>query len=165
MTMIIAATGHRPVKFGGYSEEVYNDLVTLAKSYLSEVRPERVITGMALGWDQAWALAAIEEAIPVVAAIPFVGQEAMWQTFQKARYFELLKYCDDVEYICDPGYKPWKMQVRNEWMVDKSDHVCALWNGSDGGTANCVRYAESKAKTITNLWPHWERFRNSKAVA
>jgi uncharacterized phage-like protein YoqJ len=51
-----------------------------------------------------------------------------------------------------------KMQVRNEWMVDSSDGVVALWNGTAGGTANCVRYAEKVGRPIDNLWPTWERF-------
>jgi uncharacterized phage-like protein YoqJ len=34
------------------------------------------------------------------------------------------------------------MQVRNEWMVDHCNDLLAVWDGSDGGTGNCVRYAQ-----------------------
>ena len=61
----------------------------------------------------------------------------------------------EVVFVSEPGYAAWKMQVRNKWMVDNSDLVLALWNGTDGGTANCVRYAEKVGKPITNLWERW----------
>ena len=32
------------------------------------------------------------------------------------------------------------MQKRNEFMVDNSDLVVAVWNGTSGGTANCLAY-------------------------
>lgn len=44
------------------------------------------------------------------------------------------------------------MQLRNKWMVDKSDIVIAVWDGSEGGTNNCVQYATENKKRIINLW-------------
>ena len=41
-------------------------------------------------------------------------------------------------------------------MVDRSDSIVALWNGTSGGTKNCIDYAEKKGKPIINLW---ERFK------
>lgn len=29
-------------------------------------------------------------------------------------------------------------------MVDNSDIVCAVWDGTPGGTANCIKYCKSK---------------------
>lgn len=51
--MIICATGHRPNKLGGYGRDVYARLVKLAYDYLAVQKPDAVISGMALGWDQA----------------------------------------------------------------------------------------------------------------
>ena len=93
--------------------------------------------------------------IPFTAAVPFYGQESMWPESSQEEYNKLLKVAKDVVYICDKGYAPWKMQIRNEWMVDHCDTVLALWNGTDGGTANCIRYAQKKNKPIINLWDHW----------
>jgi len=44
------------------------------------------------------------------------------------------------------------MQTRNIWMVDNCDLVLALWDGSDGGTGNCIKYANKIGKPIVNLW-------------
>lgn len=38
-------------------------------------------------------------------------------------------------------------------MVDNSDFVIAVWNGSPSGTGQTVHYAQSKGKTITIINP------------
>ena len=43
------------------------------------------------------------------------------------------------------------MMKRNKYMVDKSDIVVAVWNGSKGGTANTVKYAKQSGKTIKQI--------------
>lgn len=153
--MIIAGTGHRPDKLGGYGHKPLVHLVNLAEDWLEENKPEKVISGMALGWDYALACAAFNLDIPIIAAVPFKGQESRWPDESQRNYRALLKECEQVVYVCEDGYAVWKMQKRNEWMVDNCDVVLAMWNGSPGGTANCVRYAEKAGKPIVNLW---ERF-------
>lgn len=150
--MIVAGTGHRPNKLGGYGMPATVRLVDLARDWLEENKPEKVISGMALGWDYALAAAAFDLDIPFIAAVPFEGQDKMWPDESKRNYRALLEEADKVVYVCEPGYAPWKMQKRNEWMVDACDTLLAVWNGTSGGTANCVRYADSKGKPIVNLW-------------
>ena len=150
--MIVSGTGHRPNKLGGYGMPATVKLVNLARDWLEENKPSQVISGMALGWDYALAAAAFDLDIPFIAAVPFEGQEKMWPDESKRNYHTLLADASKVEYVCEPGYAPWKMQKRNEWMVDNSDLVLAVWNGTPGGTANCVRYAQQKGIEIVNLW-------------
>ena len=64
--MNVAGTGHRPNKLGGYDDDIYQRLVTLAMTYLEETRPKRVISGMALGWDQALAEAAVNRILSLL---------------------------------------------------------------------------------------------------
>lgn len=45
-------------------------------------------------------------------------------------------------------------------MVDDADRILALWDGSSGGTANCVGYANDIKKPITNLWPVYKMIRD-----
>lgn len=154
--MIISATGHRPSKLGGYSPDIDNLLLKTAVKSL-EGLATNVISGMALGWDMAIAEAAIVLDIPFVAAVPFRGQESRWPKNTQERYFSLLSLAKDVVYVCEDGYAPWKMQKRNEWLVDNSDLVIALWNGTSGGTSNCIKYAEKIDKKIINVWDYWEK--------
>lgn len=163
-TIIIAATGHRPPKLGGYGPRVYADLVKLAEDYLYEYAGESVrgISGMALGWDQAFAEACVGAGIPYIAAVPFKGMSSAWPEAAQRRYDRLLRAAAEVVYVCVPGYAVWKMQKRNEWMVDNCTRLCALWDGSSGGTANCLRYAEkvrgrTGAPFVDNLWNRWDR--------
>lgn len=55
--------------------------------------------------------------------------------------------------VSDEEYKPWLMQKRNEFMVDRVDTVLAVWDGSDGGTGNCVKYAKKIGKHMLRLLP------------
>ena len=156
MSLVIAATGHRPNKLGGYGPDVFNRLVDLAGGYLREHNPSAVISGMALGWDLAFAQAAIEGGIPVHAAVPFPGQERMWPQSSQVLWRGLLDLCVSVTEVSPGPYHAGKMQVRNEWMVDRCDRLCALWDGSNGGTGNCMAYALRDPKvTIDNLWTRW----------
>lgn len=150
--MIVCGTGHRPDKLGGYTDDVFEDLVWEATAWLDANRTtERVISGGALGWDQALAQAAIDLKIPLTLALPFPGFEDRWPTASKTKIYGMMEQAH-VQFVCEPGYAGWKMQERNKWMVDHSDLVLALWNGTPGGTCNCVKYAESKKKPIVNLW-------------
>jgi uncharacterized phage-like protein YoqJ len=150
--MIVAGTGHRPNKLGGYSTEAFHKLVSIAEEWLIENKPEKVITGMALGWDQALARAANKLNIPFVAAVPFEGQPDAWTEESQLYYFYLLGKADEVIETSGKGYAAWKMQKRNQWMVDNADTILAMYDGTSGGTANCIRYATEKNKPIINLY-------------
>jgi nucleoside 2-deoxyribosyltransferase len=45
------------------------------------------------------------------------------------------------------------MQDRNIWMVDHCDALIAVWDGTSGGTANCVGYAKRVGKPIVYIDP------------
>lgn len=156
MTDIIAATGHRPSKLGcGYGNNMHDALTRLACNYLDQVQPASIISGMALGWDQAFAEAGLMLGLPVHAAVPFSGQESQWPTRSKVQWARLIAGCASVTIVCDGGYAPFKMQVRNEWMVDRATRICALWDGSPGGTGNCLKYKSTWPRPVDNLWTEW----------
>jgi hypothetical protein len=60
---IVGCTGHRLQRLGGYSPKVYQRLLDTADMYfyrcVEEDEQITVVSGMALGWDQAFAEAAI----------------------------------------------------------------------------------------------------------
>lgn len=151
--MIIAATGHRPDKLGGYTPEIRATLIRVATEFLAlHPRVSEAVSGMALGWDQAFAHAAINLGIPVVAAVPFKAQADRWPDWSRAYYRKLLDRSRRVVYVSRHGFHADAFQERNEWMVDYSHALVALWNGSRGGTANCIDYARASGRAITNLW-------------
>ena len=158
-TLILSATGHRPNKIGGYSADADTKRCQLAHDFLKPRadRLKHVISGMALGWDMAWAEAALALSISFIAAVPFNGQDSLWPALSQKRYKVLLQHAKKVVVVCAGGYDVWKMQKRNEWMVDNSAAIVALWNGTSGGTANCVRYANLKKVPVVNLWAKWAK--------
>lgn len=155
MGMTIAFTGHRPNKLGGYApNNPIRDWVSdRIRQELIRLKPTMVISGMALGVDQWAAQVACDLGIPFIAAVPFKGQEGMWPGVSKHDYRRLMKEAHEVVVVCEGGYSAHKMQLRNEYMVDRCDVLIAVWDGTPGGTGNCVRYATNKRKNIVQIDP------------
>ena len=156
---VFSGTGHRPPKLGGY--QIQPVLVDFAEMTLIKLGATKVISGMALGWDQALAEAAVNLGRPWVAAIPFSGQESKWPQASQDKYHALLAHASDQVLVSQGGYSPQAMQIRNQWMVDNADWVLALWNGSRGGTYNCIQYASEQGVSIANVYKPWVKFRQS----
>jgi uncharacterized phage-like protein YoqJ len=152
--LIASTTGHRPDKLGGYAPNpIGENAFWSAWRALDHLQPKKVRIGMALGWDQLVAWACLDLGIPYTACIPFKTQAQLWSKEQQLHYRELLYRAEDRIVVCPGGYSPYKMQVRNVYMVDNSDYLIACWNGSDGGTKNAVDYARVKEKDILILNP------------
>lgn len=152
--MRIAGTGHRPDKLGGYLPG--NPIELQVRAWIRDsfyrFRPDAVMSGMALGFDTWLAQEALGMGIPLHAAVPFTGQEAKWTPEAITIYRGLLKRCASVTTLGD-HYRHDLFQKRNAFMVDwltmrGDDKLLACWNGSDGGTAKCVRYAEFRKVCI-----------------
>lgn len=163
--MTYAVTGHRPSKIGGYSDESDDRLLAFAIKTLGALpeypkTPFKVITGMAQGWDQAIARASFALHIPFIAAIPFPNQEALWPPRARERYRDLMKKASEAHTISQGVYTAEKMDRRNRWMVDRCDKLLALWDGSSGGTYNCIKYAEDNDVDVIHLWQQWEPYRH-----
>lgn len=149
--MIVAFTGHRPDKLGGYHvpNPVYNHVCQQIEKVLIEFQPEKVISGMALGVDQWAAYIAYKLNIPFMAAIPFEGQETAWPAKSQQTYQKLVKLASEQVIVSAGKYSGLKMQIRNEWMVNQCDKLIAVYNGDiSGGTFNCIQYAKNVKKDI-----------------
>jgi uncharacterized phage-like protein YoqJ len=168
---IVTVTGHRPKYLkDGYSQATFNTLVDIAETWLSTEKPDSLISGAALGWDLACVQACLNLDILFVAAVPFRNQDAKWLPKQQLAYREQLTKAKEVVYVDEltdpqylvknskPGlYNPYKLLLRNNWMIDQCTEVLALWNNKcEGGTYQAVKYAESKGLTVTNLWGEYE---------
>lgn len=152
---VIAATGHRPQKLGGFSNDVRLKLMGIACEFLINEKPDKVMSGMALGWDMAFAEAALELKIPVLAVIPFNGQEARWPRQAQDKYRIVVSQCETF-YVSSPN--PWGLdhrglfKRRNVWMVNNCTSLCAMWDGSPSGTSHCINCALRKGIPVVNLW-------------
>lgn len=158
----MCVTGHRPSKLPdsktGYdrNNETRVWVRNAMREVLSNIRPNYAYIGMALGADQDFAEVCIEKKIPFDAVVPFRGQESLWPEVSQLYYWDLMRQAVNTHIVCEPGYAAWKMQRRNEEMINLVDKgkVIAVWDGSQGGTANCVKYAKLKKLDIIRIDPN-----------
>lgn len=147
-------TGHRPQKLRRSEKEIKADLECAIQQAITDGYTT-FITGMAYGVD-IWAgqiVVQFMKSIPhlhLIAAVPFNGFENRWPSAYKQEYRELLAQVNLVRYIC-PGYHAGAYQRRNEWMVDRSSLVIAVFNGAPSGTKNTIEYAERKRIQIVQI--------------
>ena len=103
----------------------------------------------------AEAVLLLKEEFPEIileAAIPCEDQPAFWKTNDRKRYYKIAERCD-ISTVLQKRYTNGCMQKRNRYMVDNSDIVIAVWDGSSGGTELTVRYAEKTGKKILPILP------------
>jgi len=151
--LTIAFTGHRPGKLAGK----HNEIIGAIQALLFKLKPDYAIVGMAEGADMLAAAICRMLKLPYEAAVPFEGQSAYYKAESLEAYIKLLEDADKVTLVSEGVYKPWYFQKRNEYMVDNCDLLIAIWDGSPGGTANCVKYAKKVGRKILYLnWETWE---------
>jgi uncharacterized phage-like protein YoqJ len=153
--MILAGTGHRSQKLGGFllPNPTYIALCKEIEIHLLELKPTKVISGLAQGFDSYLAHVALKLKIPVIGAIPFKGQEKAWPESAQRRYHKLISQFESTHIVCEGDYAAYKLQLRNHWMVDHADKILSCHDGSTGGTNNCIIYANLKNKPIINIDP------------
>lgn len=158
--MNIAITGHRPNKLGNdYALtsplilRIKEEIIKIIDHRILQFKDIKLITGMALGIDTLFAKIAIELKIPFIAAIPCIGQESKWPQKSKDIYNQLLSQAYEIVRVTTDEYTPTCMQKRNQWMVDNCNLLIAVWDGTSGGTGNCVKYTQSIKKDIIIIDP------------
>ena len=147
-------TGHRPQKLSRSESAIKSDLEKAIVKAIG-MGYQTFITGMAYGVD-IWAGQIVVELrknnpdLHLIAAIPFPGFESRWSNEWRQAYADLLGKADLVRYIC-PSYNAGAYQRRNEWMVDHSAHLIAVYDGASGGTRNTIDYAKRCGITIEQI--------------
>lgn len=152
--MILAATGHRPHKMGNPRR---GDLLAFAIIKIFHLKPNTVICGLANGWDLACGEAALKFGIPLWTVSPFAGHADRWHIHDRLRRDFLIDHADEHKELY-ADYQPAAYRWRNIWMVNNCQEVLALFNGTEGGTKNCMDYAKSQQRKIHNVWADWEKF-------
>lgn len=147
-------TGHRPDKIELGEKEIKPLLEKAIDKAISEDFVT-FITGMAMGTD-IWAAEIVldrkkkNKNLHLICALPHSGFENRRNFTEKIRFSKIIKKADLVKEIND-HYFTGCYQVRNEWMVDRSNLVIAVFNGQKSGTKNTVDYAIKKGININNV--------------
>lgn len=178
MDKTLCFTGRRPKDLFGYEKEKYRPIVDKLELILEDFYQKgfrKFISGGAQGFDQLafWAVNRLKKKHPDIkniVYIPFIGQEKCWNTliFNKKEYALMLSLADETK-VCSPYLvveDAYKYEVvtalykRNHDMVNDSSTIIGLYPSdlwmnerTKGGTAECLRYAKDKNKTIYQLNP------------
>ena len=137
-------TGHRPEKLTRNEKAIKIDLEKEIRQAVADGL-NVFITGMARGVD-IWAAQIVLQlrgeghGVRLICACPYDGFESGWSQEWQWQYKEILSAADFVKYICE-GYSRSCFQIRNEWMVNHSARVIAVFNGEKSGTKNTIDYA------------------------
>lgn len=137
-------TGHRPEKLTESEKVVIARLEREIQNAITDGF-NVFISGMARGVD-IWAAETViklrdaSEPIKLICALPYDGFEQGWSAEWQERYTRILQTADLVRTIC-PCYSRACFQIRNEWMVEHSSLVIAVYNGKKSGTKNTIDYA------------------------
>jgi uncharacterized phage-like protein YoqJ len=147
-------TGHRPQKLRRPVDDIKVDL---ENEILAAIREgcTTFITGMACGTD-IWAgkiVIRLKDHFPdlkLIAAIPFPGFTESWDLEWQEKYESLISAADLVKVI-SPEFSENAYQARNQWMVDHSGRVIAVYDGKAGGTRNTISYARKNRVQVRCL--------------
>jgi len=147
-------TGHRPEKLQSDEETVRR---ALRRSIDVAIKDGFVtfISGMARGVD-IWAAEEVlgfresRPEIHLICAVPFSGFEQGWDLKWRQRYSAVLSCADWVKIVC-PAFSMNAFSRRNEWMVNHSKRLVAVYGGRPGGTRNTITYAREQNLEIVIL--------------
>lgn len=147
-------TGHRPGKINRSENEIK---LLLEKEIDNAIANGYVtfISGMAPGTD-VWAAQIVldkkntDNNLHLICALPHPGFENRRSDVDKLQFREILEKADVVKLI-NEHYFTGCYQVRNKWMVDRSNLVIAVFNGTKGGTKNTIDYAHKNGVSVRNV--------------
>ncbi len=165
MRCSVAFTGYRPSKLPFLNDTECAEYKALRNAIYSEI--ERLInrdyrfflTGGAIGCDLLAAEAVISlkkkyrrKRIAHELCLPCYHHDDKWSEEDKRRLEEIKKN-SMVTYVSDSEYYNGCMQKRNQYMVDTSSILIAVYDGISGGTKNTVEYAQKKGKKLIIIRP------------
>ena len=152
-------TGYRPQKLAYLKEETGREYQKLYAALTEQIKEalgrgyDYFISGFAEGVDlmAAEIVIALKRdgyEISLEAAMPAMNQTDGWEDLSRGIYYMLLDQAD--RRVCeDRTMTRYSCLRRDEYMVDQSDLVIAVFDGKKGGTDYTVNYARKKKR---DLW-------------
>jgi len=152
---ICCFTGHRPEKlpWGEYEADLRCRRLkrgiaqALEEAYTAGCR--RFLSGMARGCDLYFAEAVLElreryDDVELECVRPCETQADSWPPQEQERYRSILDHCN-YDTLVQHHYDRFCMMRRNRYMVDRSAHIIAVYNGvPKGGTYQTLLLAKRK---------------------
>ena len=178
--MKIGFTGHRPKKVfykhdKAYTQECFELLYDFVEYTIFDYNNEKLSkyifaernlynTGGALGYDTAIAQHILDTKNTLDLYLPYKSYGSNWYSNNDRIRLEKHKHqANKVIYINENNtFCTSIMYERNKHIVDNSDVIIALWDGSKSGTKQCVDYAREQSKKVINIWDNWKEYYENK---
>lgn len=148
----VALTGHRPERLG-YAKDTYGTMdwgrmIDWLKFKIKEYNITDAYCGMANGCDIAYGIAALrlkEEGYPIklhcILPCKNYNSSSVW-------YYPLKKTADEWVELSEEFYKGCD-DARDQYMVDHSDKLFAIWDGNkSGGVWSTIKKAQKSGIDI-----------------
>lgn len=147
-------TGHRTIPSSHLAK--LDGLLSRAIDYVYAEGCREFYTGGALGFDTMAAKKLLSFKIShgdikLIVAVPCENQAEKWQRADREMYEYILANADEVVF-CSEGYTSDCMKRRNEFLADACDVLIAYSGRASSGSAQTVRMAEARGKTVYNLY-------------
>ncbi len=158
-------TGHRPTllsRGGERYDVIYQNLREVLKIQITVAvlsGYKHFISGMAMGIDQIAAEIVLEMKaeypdLILECALPCTSQSERWAGQDELRYHNVLEKADRITYV-NFHYYPGCFADRNHYMVDHSDMIIAIFNGTKrSGTYQTINYAMKQGRKVMLIDPH-----------
>jgi len=103
--------------------------------------------------DEAWAWEKIDKFIQEHIVFPLViisggskGIDSFAQRYASSKGYDYIQYLPLHQVDRATKYFPAHFHARNRQIVDNSDKILVLWDGTSRGTENTIYYAREKSK-------------------
>lgn len=113
------------------------------------------ISGGIPGFDQIAASLIVtkrakESGIRLVFALPYRGQDGLWDAEQRRLYRELLGEADEIVYVSEE-YSDGCVKKRNRYMAERSAYCLCAWPRSHAGAGRTASFAKGKGVKIIDV--------------
>lgn len=154
----VCFTGHRPEKLMNIYDE-NSSIITYIKDELYNNISKAIAdgfdtfySGMARGIDIYASETMLElknkfKHIKHVAVIPYSAQSEKWSISWRRRYEKILLN-SDIKILLSDEYYSGCLTDRNIFMIENSDRLIAVFNGTAGGTFHTINLAKKSNKEI-----------------
>lgn len=159
---VVGATGHRPQHLQhlvGACRWARDEAARVAVKVRDGYGCTTAISGLALGWDQWWAQAALDAGLDLWVHIPFEGQPDRWTAGDRQAWADLrARATKETVYGTNPvdtRQATRLLMARNHGMIRNSDAMACLWirDKTTGGTWSAVRRIKTTGMPAIHLDP------------
>lgn len=153
--MKVGITGHQRIGDDSKWPIVEDEMARVIRSC---PQPVVGLSSLAIGADQRFAEIIVREGATLIAVVPFEGYERTFVDPDALRSFRrLLALSSRVETLNWHDSDESSFFAAGRRVADECELLVAVWNGKPaaglGGTADVVRYAKSKGRSVKQINP------------